>query len=88
MHPFPFYDIVWATHALIPTIFFIPIIAGIVLWSLIWKGLALWLAARNSHRWWFVALLVVNTLGILEIIYIFAVGRQEMKRRGDTTAAL
>ena len=43
----------------------------IVMWSLIWKGLALWRAARNNSPIWFVVLLVVNTIGILEILYYF-----------------
>jgi len=43
----------------------------IILWTLPWKGVALWKAARNEHKWWFIALLVLNTLAILEIIYIF-----------------
>jgi len=43
----------------------------LAIWSLIWKGVALWRAGRNSHKAWFVVLLVINTLGILEIIYIF-----------------
>ncbi len=50
-----------------------PWIAVIVLWELFWKGLALWHAGRRNHPWWFVVLLVVNTIGILEIIYLFAV---------------
>lgn len=41
------------------------------LWSLIWKGIALWKSARNNQRNWFIALLIINTFGILEIIYIF-----------------
>jgi len=43
----------------------------VVLWTLPWKGVALWRASRNSHKRWFIALLIVNTLAILEIIYIF-----------------
>lgn len=42
----------------------------IMVWSLIWKGLALWRAAKNGQKYWFMALLVVNTMGILEIIYL------------------
>lgn len=42
-----------------------------ILWSLVWKGFALWIAARESKKWWFIPLFVVNTAGILEIIYIF-----------------
>ncbi len=41
------------------------------LWQLPWKGVALWRAARNNHKGWFVALFLINTLAILEIIYIF-----------------
>ncbi len=43
----------------------------ILLWVIPWKGVALWKAARNSHKKWFIALLVINTLAVLEIIYIF-----------------
>lgn len=43
----------------------------ILLWTLPWKGLALWKAAKNEHKWWFIALLVLNTMALLEIIYIF-----------------
>jgi len=42
-----------------------------LLWSLSWKGLALWKSARKNSPIWFVFLLVVNTLGIFEILYIF-----------------
>ncbi len=45
----------------------------IIIWSLIWKGFALWKAARVGSKPWFVIILVLNTLGILEIIYLFAV---------------
>jgi methionyl-tRNA synthetase len=42
----------------------------IAIWSVVWKGVALWHSARNSQKAWFVVLLVVNTVGILEIIYL------------------
>jgi hypothetical protein len=48
----------------------------IALWSLPWKGIALWKAARRDHLAWFVILFVVNTVGLLEIIYIFLVARE------------
>lgn len=54
--------------------------AMLVLWSIPWKGYALWVAAKNTHRWWFVLLLLVNTVAILEIVYIFGVGRPALKR--------
>lgn len=43
-----------------------------IVWSLVWKGFALWRAARNNSLAWFIVMLIINTLGILEIIYIFA----------------
>jgi len=45
----------------------------VVAWSLFWKGLALWHSARRGQNVWFIVLLVLNTAGILEIIYLFAV---------------
>lgn len=49
---------------------------GVALWSLCWKGMALWRAAHRHERWWFVALLIVNTVGILEILYLFVFSKR------------
>lgn len=49
---------------------FVVILVLLSLWALPWKGVALWRAARNGQKAWFVALLVVNTVGLLEILYI------------------
>lgn len=46
-------------------------VLAIVAWTIFWKGWSLWIAARKGEFWWFIAMLVVNTFGILEIIYIF-----------------
>lgn len=51
------------------------LVALLSLWSLVWKGLALWHAGQRGDHWWFVALLLINTLGILEIIYLFFVAK-------------
>ncbi len=42
-----------------------------VVWVLPWKGLALWRAARKDSKIWFIALLVINTFALLEIVYVF-----------------
>lgn len=52
-----------------------PIFIVVVLWSVVWKGLALWHSGRRGDAWWFVIMLVVNTLGILEIVYLFGVAK-------------
>ena len=48
-----------------------------ILWTIPWKGVALWKAAKNNHKRWFIVILVMNTLGILEILYIFVFGKKE-----------
>lgn len=39
-------------------------------WTLFWRGWALWRAAKNEQKIWFGALLVLNTVGLLEIVYL------------------
>ena len=60
---------------------FDPFIFGlIVIWSLMWKGFALWKAAAHKHSpIWFVILLVVNTFGLLEMLYIFWLSEMKPK---------
>jgi hypothetical protein len=48
-----------------------------IVFAVILKGFALWRAARNNSAGWFVALLLVNTLGILEILYLTVWGRNK-----------
>ena len=52
-------------------------------WSLVWKGFALWKSAKNNQRNWFIAILAINTFGILEIIYIFYFGRREKVKNDE-----
>ena len=53
----------------------LPFLPILLLWSVFWKGLALWHSGRRGEPWWFVIMLLLNTLGILEIIYLFAVAK-------------
>jgi len=43
----------------------------LLFWVLPWKGFALWRSAQNNQKWWFIAIFVLNTLGILPIVYLF-----------------
>lgn len=52
----------------------------IILWVLPWKGVALWRATKNGHLKWFVAILILNTMAILEIIYIFFFSKEKRDR--------
>lgn len=56
----------WFSFLLIP----------ITVWSLFWMGWALWRAAKEDDKVWFIVLLLVHTMGILDIIYIFLVSKK------------
>jgi hypothetical protein len=66
MHDYSTFGAVWPAWVLA----FFPLIIILALWTLVIKGYALWHAARGNQRGWFIALLIINTLGILEIIYL------------------
>ena len=51
----------------------------LAVWSLAWKGFALWRASKNNSKYWFVALLFINTYGLLEIIYLFYFSKRKKK---------
>ncbi len=52
------------------------IIAILVVWTIIWKIYSLWLAAKHNHKRWFVAIMILNTIGILEIFYIIKIAKK------------
>ena len=56
------------------------IIVILFIWDFIWKGIGMWKAARLGQKGWFVAIFILNTLGILPIIYIYAVAKPAEKR--------
>ena len=59
-----------------------PLFWLMIAWSLVWKGLTLWVAARRDHTTWFVVFLVLNTAGIGEIIYLLVTdGFSEFKKK-------
>lgn len=60
------------------------VLLPILVWMILWKGWALWLAARRDDFPWFVVLLIVNTLGLLEIFYIFVIAeRKDTREKKD-----
>ena len=57
---------------------------AIVIWEYIWKGIALWKAAKNGHKTWFVILLLINTMGILQILYIYVFSKMNWTKKPIT----
>ena len=45
-------------------------------WSLAWKGFALWRAAERGQKKWFIAILLLNSFGLVEIIYLLFIVRR------------
>jgi len=61
---------------LFAAIWFLPLFIVLGAWTMVWKGLALYRAGQNRSPGWFTVLLLVNTLGILEIVYLFAISKK------------
>jgi hypothetical protein len=57
------------------------LLVAIFIWSLVWKGLALWKAALRKEKIWFIVILIVSTYGILEILYIYVFSRIEWNKK-------
>jgi len=64
------WSLITLPHVLIP----------LLIWTMTWKGLALWAAGKRKEKTWFIVLFLVNTIGILEIIYLLT-RKPEKKRR-------
>ncbi|MBW2977872.1 hypothetical protein KY331_03430 [Candidatus Woesearchaeota archaeon] len=52
------------------------LLALVIVWSMVWKGIALWKCGKNNQIVWFVVMFIVNTAGILPIIYLLLFQRK------------
>lgn len=72
---------VWGLTSVLAVIGVTSLFAILIIWSLVWKGLALWRAARSGAKIWFVILLLVNTVGLLDILYYFFIHKKKWGRK-------
>lgn len=63
---FPMFGLGLGLFTIGAILFFILVLATVAL-----KGYALWYAAKRDEKGWFVALLLINTFGVLELIYLY-----------------
>tara|TARA_B100000959_G_C14430493_1_gene398370 strand:- start:341 stop:514 length:174 start_codon:yes stop_codon:yes gene_type:complete len=42
-----------------------------ILWEIYWKAYALWMAAQKNDKAYFIAILIINSLGALPIYYLY-----------------
>lgn len=45
----------------------------LVIWAVAFKAIALWHAAKRAEKAWFVVMFIINTAGILPLVYLFRV---------------
>lgn len=60
---------------------FMPVFILVIVWSAVWKMIALWKCGRNNQLVWFVVLAVLNTAGILPIVYLAFFQKKAAKKR-------
>jgi methionyl-tRNA synthetase len=58
------------------------LIALIVAWEAVWKGIGLWKAGRSNQPVWFIAIFILNTAGLLPIIYLAFFQKKFRKKHG------
>ncbi len=59
------------------------IISIIIIWEIIWTGLAMWKAAKKNHLTWFICFLIISFFAIPEIVYltVYKDRESEIKKR-------
>jgi len=60
-----------------PGIALVIIITLLALWDGVWKVIALWKSARHNQLAWFVCVAILNTVGVLPILYILCFQKRE-----------
>lgn len=78
MDPFSLFSV---TNARPSTIAFFILLA---IWTLYWKGMALWRSAQLGHRPWFIIILLVNLFGLIEIFYLYVIAPRAESTKGTT----
>lgn len=71
-------------HAQSPS--FLLFFSVLMIWTIVWKGLALWKSARQTDKWWFIALLIINTAGILDLLYYYFFSKRDRKDTEEAEA--
>ena len=68
----------------VPTDGLLAFILVLAIWSAVWKGFALYRAGRLAQSGWFVAMFILNTAGILEILYLFVFSKRAQSLSGES----
>ena len=69
-----------------PFLFVFPFIVILAVWSIAIKGYALWVAAGRGEKWWFIAILLINTIGLLELFYLLVIVHKKFSFSSKATS--
>jgi len=64
---------------------FLKLLPFLVLLDLVLRGLSLWRSAKKEQKIWFIALLIVNSLGILPIVYLILNRTKKITKSTENT---
>ncbi|NOZ36092.1 MAG: hypothetical protein GXO80_12445 [Chlorobi bacterium] len=56
-----------------------PLILILTIFELVMKLIALWRAGRNNHLAWFIVIGIINSAGILPVIYLLINRKNKVK---------
>ncbi|MDD3896557.1 MAG: DUF5652 family protein [Candidatus Peribacteraceae bacterium] len=59
----------------------LPMMVPLIVLDIVLRGIALWRSARSNQLAWFIALLIVNSIGILPAIYLLFFDEEKKIRR-------
>lgn len=68
-------------------LFAFPVVILVLIWTLLIKGIALWKSARSGHKAWFIFLLIVNAVGIPELVYLIWFSKDSQKAAPTSSEA-
>ena len=60
---------------------FIILLLAIGIWDTSWKLIAAWKACKRGSKTWFILLLIINSVGLLPILYIIF-SKNKVKKEG------
>lgn len=70
----------WAMDLLANENVYLVVVTVITIWSTLLKGIALWRAANHKQINWFIVMLIINTVGILELVYLFRFSKKRLTK--------
>jgi hypothetical protein len=59
------------------------LLIALFIWETIWKLIAFWRAGRNKQLGWFIVMAIINTAGLLEILYLLFFQKKRITERQE-----